>query len=337
MRARRTRYLAPLIVLALAAIAATFLISSGSQPAKQATQVPLVAPAQVGRGSVAPGVGATGAVTATYPLRVRREDGKEVVLNAAPRRIASLSAGATEILFAIGAADQVAAVSADSDFPAEAQGLPKADATLTNASVSVQRLDLVIVVGGDQSQIAALDALGVPVVALPSPATVVELEQQIQFFGDLSGHLIEAQRVAVGLRRRVDALQRQLANVPQGPRVYLELGGSRMAAPNSLAGDLLTLLKAQNVAPAGGDPYPALAADAITAKDPEVIVLAADGPPRAADLKTRPGWASVSAVRAGRVEAIEAALLTRPGPRIADGLLLLEQIIYPTLPSATPR
>src|SRR5579885_2860430 len=123
MNARRIRYLAPLIVLAVAAIVAAFLISSGGQSTKTppAPSLPLVqAP---GLTPVRPLLTATAG--ASYPRRLRRDDGRQIIIAAQPRRILSLSAGATEILFAIGAGPQVAGVSPDSDYPPDAASLPR--------------------------------------------------------------------------------------------------------------------------------------------------------------------------------------------------------------------
>ncbi len=332
MSPRHIRYLAPLIVLAVAAIVAAFLISSGGQSTRNppAPSLPLVqAP---GLTPVRPLLTATAG--ASYPLQLRRDDGRQIVIAAQPRRILSLSAGATEILFAIGAGPQVAAVSPESDFPPDAAGLPRVAPNAGVPAIQAQNPDLIVIVGGPQQTVAALDSAAVPVVALREPATVAELEQQIQFFGDITGRLNDAQRVAAALGRRVDAIQRQLAGVTQGPNVYVQIDSNGHAAgPTGLTGDMLRLLKAQNVVSAGNEPYPTESADAVAAANPEVIVLpAAGGTAAQTPVATPAAWANVAAVRNGRVATIDPVLLTRPGPRIADGLLMLEQILYPSRP-----
>ncbi len=332
MNARRIRYLAPLIVLAVAAIVAAFLISSGGQSTKTppAPSLPLVqAP---GLTPVRPLLTATAG--ASYPLRLRRDDGRQITIAAQPRRILSLSAGATEILFAIGAGPQVAGVSPDSDHPPDAASLPRVAPGAGVTAIQAQNPDLIVIVGAPQQTVAALDSAAVPVLALREPATVAELEQQIQFFGDITGRLNDAQRAAAALSRRVDALQRQLAGTSQGPSVYVQVApDGRSAGPAGLTGDMLRILKAQNVVSGSNEPYPTESADSVAAANPDVIVLPPPNvapPGTAAPVPT--AWANVAAVRNGRVATIDPVLLTRSGPRIADGLLMLEQILYPNRP-----
>ncbi len=325
------RYLAPLVVLALAAVVATFLISSGGQSTKAPQGPPQPFVLAPPRSPATPLLRATS--SASYPLRLRRDDGSEIVIAAQPRRILSLSAGATEILFQIGAGPQVAAVSPDSDYPPEA-ALPRVAADAGVTAIQAVNPDLIVVVGADARTVNTLDSAAVPVVALKAPATVAELEQQIQFFGDVTGRLADAQSAAAALGRRVDAIQRQLASTPQGPSVYVEVGpANRAAAPGSLTGDLLHLLKAQNVVASTAEPYPTVAPGSVAAANPDVIVLPGTGDASAVPAgQTRPDWANVAAVRNGRVVAVNPVLIVRPGPRIADGLLMLEQILYPNRP-----
>ncbi|HZQ36058.1 MAG TPA: ABC transporter substrate-binding protein [Dehalococcoidia bacterium] len=329
MTTRRIRYLAPLIVLAVAAIAAAFLISSGGESTKTppAPSLPLVQ---------APGLTParpllTATAGASYPLQLRREDGRQIVIAAQPRRILSLSAGATEILFAIGAGPQVAGVSPDSDYPPAAAALPHIAADAGVAATQAVNPDLIVIVGAPQQTVRMLDSTAVPVMALRAPATVAELEQQIQFFGDISGRLTDAQRAAAALGRRVDALQRQLAGTAQGPSVFVQVAADgRAAGPAGLTGDMLHLLKAQNIVTTGTEPYPVESADTVASANPDVIVLPSAG--GAAAIATPGAWANVAAVRNGRVATIDPVLVTRPGPRVADGLLMLEQILYPNRP-----
>lgn len=332
MNARRIRYLAPLLVLAVAAIVAAFLISSGGQSTKTPSGPSLPVVQAPGLTPVRPLLTATAA--ASYPLQLRRDDGRQIVIAAQPRRVLSLSAGATEILFAIGAGSQVVGVSPDSDYPADAAALPRVAANAGVTAVQAVDPDLIVIVGAAPPTVAALDSAAVPVVALRQPVTLAELEQQIQFFGDLTGRLSDAQRVAAALGRRVDSVQRQLAGTTQGPTAYVQIDGDGHAAgPAGLTGDMLRIVKAQNVVTANTEPYPGESAEAVAAANPDVVVLPPSGGSAAGTAVPVPtAWASLAAVRNRRVATIDPVLLTRPGPRIAEGLLMLEQVLYPNRP-----
>ena len=70
----------------------------------------------------------------------------------------------------------------------------------------------------------------------------------------------------------------------------------------------------------------------IIAADPDVIVLTnADAQVTVASVGARPGWATIGAVRQGRVVAIDPNLLNRSGPRAVEGLEALARAFHPTL------
>ena len=48
-------------------------------------------------------------------------------------------------------------------------------------------------------------------------------------------------------------------------------------------------------------------------------------------VKERPGWSVIAAVKNGAIYPIDDALISRPGPRIIDGLEDLARIIHPEL------
>ena len=122
--------------------------------------------------------------------------------------------------------------------------------------------------------------------------------------------------------------------IPAGPRVYHEIDPKLFsAAPSSFVGDLYTLLKARNVAPTGGTAFPQMTAEAIISADPEVIVLGDGQFPGGTpdEVRRRPGWAVISAVKNDRVYAVDDNLVSRPGPRVVDGLEQVAKLLYPEL------
>jgi iron complex transport system substrate-binding protein len=70
----------------------------------------------------------------------------------------------------------------------------------------------------------------------------------------------------------------------------------------------------------------------LVAADPQLILLgdAAYGATPAA-VKQRPGWGGITAVKNDAIRAVDDIVITRPGPRLADGLLDLARAIHPEL------
>ena len=267
-----------------------------------------------------------------FPITVQRSDGREITIQEPPERIASLSPGATEILFAIGAGENVGASDNFSDYPPEAEQTTKLDAFEPNleAIVAVEA-DLIIVAHNQDNVVEALDDLGEPVLYLVVPEGVEGVFEQIRLFGRVTDHQQEAEDLARSLEARIVAIEAKLADVDQGPRVFHELDNTLYtAAPDSFVGDLYNLLKAQNVAAGSDNPYPQLTQEIIIERDPEVIILADEEFGETPEtVKSRPGWDVISAVKNDRIHGIDPNTVSRPGPRVVDALEELARLLYP--------
>ncbi len=269
------------------------------------------------------------AAASTFPLVVKDSADASVRLEHAPERIISLSPGVTEILFAIGAGDRVVGTDRFSDYPAAAARTPKIEYSSPNPEAALAlRPDLVIMTTRQEQQVTQFRGLGMTVFYIGEPADLDALYGGIALLGRLTDHQAEAATVVADMRREIDAVVASIAPVSTGPRVFFELDPTLFtASPNTFIGAMLTLLKARNVAPAGGSPFPQLTAEAVLAADPEVVFLSHPGP--TAEVGQRPGWSAVTAVRNNRVYSVDPDAVSRPGPRLAQGIRLLGKALYP--------
>jgi iron complex transport system substrate-binding protein len=284
-------------------------------------------------------IGAPSAVAPSYPIEVRRSDGKTLTVAQAPKRIVSLSPGATEILYAIGAEAQIAAVDKQADYPDAAKNFPtKVDAFEPNVeAIAALQPDLVIVATDINGLVARLDSLNIPVYFADINTdikTVDDVMTQINLLGRVTGHAAQAGTLLDTLGARLRAVKDKVQGINQttSPKVYHELDSTFFtAAEGSFVGDLYRTLRARNIAgDGGGNPYPQMTQEAIIASDPDVIVLADEEFGVSIDsVKARPGWANISAVKNNRIVAIDPDIISRPGPRIVDALEQLGKAIYP--------
>jgi iron complex transport system substrate-binding protein len=147
--------------------------------------------------------------------------------------------------------------------------------------------------------------------------------------------------VVQGLERRVAAVAARTAaiSLERRPRVYWEVFDAPLmtAGRGSMLGQLIELAGGRNLFADLREEYPQIGAEAVVARDPEVI-LGADmastgaGALTAAGLRARPGWAGLTAVRTGRVVALPADPVSRPGPRLVDALEQVEALLHGTAP-----
>lgn len=288
-------------------------------------------------GGVAGAAGGGGAASGEFPVTIRDARGQEVVIATAPRRIVSLAPSVTEILFAIGAGPAVVGVDDYSNYPPEAATRTRVGAYWPPnvEQVVALRPDLVIASGEHADWADQMERLGVKVL-LVDARTVEDVTAITILVGRATGKTRQAMRVSEDVRRRVQAVKQRVARLPeeQRPRVYYEMYWDPLmtVGPQSLIGQLIELAGGRNIAADAATAYPEFSVEAVIDRDPQVIVFPdvhAPNMPTVEDLKARPGFALVSAVRDGRVHALDADVISRPGPRVAEAVEELARLFYP--------
>lgn len=275
----------------------------------------------------------------SFPVTVQRSDGKELSVEAPVSKIASLSPGATEIIFALGAESRLVAVDQQADYPEGAQNFArKMDAYQPNVeAIAALQPDLVIVADDANGIVGALDRISLPVLYIDLDTDVRTMNDvfgQIGLLGRLTGTEEKANEMIVDLNARVDAVVEKLEGLAttDGPIVYHELDSMFYSvAEQTFIGSIYRTLKARNIAEDGGGvSYPQLSQEAIIEANPDIIVLADEEfGVTVESVKARPGWGVITAVQTDRIYGIDPDIISRPGPRIVDALEQLAARFYP--------
>ncbi len=263
----------------------------------------------------------TTVASGTSPTTSPTSDGAE-------QRVVSLSPTHTEIMFAIGAGDQLVAVDEFSDYPAEAQQLPNDLSAFDNnvEAIAAYEPDLVLI-GGDFNGLGAqLDELGIGWWDGPAALTIDDTYRQITELGAATGHESEAEALIASMQTEIDEIVASTP-VPAEPLTFFHEIDDTLFSVDSTTfiGELYALLGLENIADrAEGDSggYPQLSAEFIVSADPDFIFLA-DTKCCGQSLETvaaRPGWADLSAVQSGNVVGLDDDIASRWGPRVVDFL-----------------
>ncbi|WP_419848140.1 ABC transporter substrate-binding protein [Candidatus Poriferisocius sp.] len=242
----------------------------------------------------------------------------DVINSERPQRIVSLSPMATEVLFAIGAAEQVVAVDEFSYFPAEA---PVTDLSGWDPNVEAvlsYEPDLVVIAHDANDLMSGLAAVGVPVLMSLAPVDFVSGYNSIAELGFAVGRTDEAAALVADLRAEIDEA---LAAAPDVPvRVYHELDNTYFSvSSNSFIGAVYAAMGVVNIADEvdpDGYGYPQLTEEYIVEANPELIVITDLVGYTAEDVAARPGWGEVAAVRNGNIVMVNADVASRWGPRL---------------------
>jgi iron complex transport system substrate-binding protein len=273
--------------------------------------------------TASPSVSASTSAAPAFPVTVTAANG-EVTLAEQPARIVSLSPTATEMLFAIGAGGQVAAVDDNSNYPAEAPKT-KLSAFQPNAeAVAGYDPDLVVFSNDANGLKAALTKLGVPMLELPAAATLDDAYAQITTLGQATGRVDDAAKVSQEMKDRIAAAVASVPASAKGEKVYHELDQTYFSVTSStFIGSVYAQFGLMNIADGAKDAsggYPQLSAEYVVTQAPDLIVLADTKccQQSAATVGKRPGFAGIPAVKNGRVVEADDDIASRWGPRAAD-------------------
>jgi cobalamin transport system substrate-binding protein len=260
--------------------------------------------------------------------------GRNVTIRANPQRIISLAPNITEILFALGLGDRVAAVTSYCDFPEEAKTKEKIGDTLHPNLERIIGLKPDLVLTSTASQLEdltrRLDQLAVPLY-VTNPRTVRETAASIRKIGEATGASARAAEIADDMEQRISAVEMRVKGLPQ-PRVLyvLQTGPLITAGRNTFINDLIRIAGGQSISGDETADYPQYSRETVIARAPEVIIAPSSHGKefvRVEDL--RRDFPTTPAVRSNRIVTVNPDWVDRPGPRIVDGLEELARGLHP--------
>ena len=246
-------------------------------------------------------------------------------------KIVSLSPTATEMLYAIGAGDQVVAVDSLSTYPAEVSSkVTKMSAYEPSVEAILAYEPDVVLISNDMNkiteQLESISSRKITVWTGAAAASIDDVYKQINELGELTGRSAEASALVADMTKRIDAVVPDVAPAV-AYSVYYELDNTYYSVTsNTFVGALLKQFGMVSIADGvqEGNDYPQLSAEAIVKADPAIIFLADTKccQQSVATVKARAGWSGVSAVQNDNIIELDDDIASRWGPRIVD---LIEQ------------
>lgn len=265
-----------------------------------------------------------------FPVTLTDDASRTVTITAQPEKIVSLAPANTEVLFAIGAGDRVVGVTSYDDFPAEVADIAKVgDFSGPNLeAVAAADPDLVLVTTGVQADvIGKLEALGATVLAI-DPVTLEGVYEDITEIGLATGNAKQAEDLVVSMETDAAEIAEAVAEAPK-VTAFIEIGQNPLftAGSDTLLGELLTVAGGTNVVTQPG--YVPYSSEQLVKSNPGVYLATKSSATDAAAVAKRPGYGGITAIKAGRVVILDDNLVSRPGPRIIEGLRLIAQGLHP--------
>ncbi|WP_435552909.1 ABC transporter substrate-binding protein [Natrinema sp. CGMCC1.2065] len=206
------------------------------------------------------------------------------------------------------------------------------DAVVTQGMCDVCAVDEAVI----EDAVARIDAS--PEIVPTDPHSVGDVLDDIERIGTAIDRRQQASELRTDLEARLEAVRERTAEIPpeDRPRVaILDWTDPAMVAGHWTA-ELVDWAGGEYGLADAGERSRPREWDEIRAYDPEVLIVAPCGfgleqiGRNATDLTEREGWAELTAVREGRVWAMDGDhYLNRPGPRLVDTLEALAPIVHP--------
>jgi iron complex transport system substrate-binding protein len=266
----------------------------------------------------------TTAQTSDFPVTVEGDNGA-VTIQERPDAIISLSPVSTEMLFAVGAGDQVVAVDDQSNYPTEAPMTDLSGFTPNVEAILAHEPDLVFISYDPGDLAASLDAAGVPVLSYGSASTLDDTYRQIEAIGTATGHAGEASLLNEQIANDLEAIVADAPDLPEGTDYYHEVDNTFYSATSmTFIGRIYGLFGLENIADAADEDgsafgFPQLSSEYIVSEDPDIVFLGNTLYGESTEtVSARPGWSALTAVQEGHVYELDSDIVSRWGPRVVD-------------------
>ncbi len=278
-----------------------------------------------------------------YPITISDNFGSEVIIKKPPQRIVSLSPCNTEILFAVGAGDQVVGGTTYDTYPLEAVNLSKIGGFSTVDIEAVVNLtpDLVLAeYGNGEETVNALKNLNLTVVSL-NPKTLDDILDNILLVGNITGNDETSLLLTTDMEQKIENIGAQTKDIPDSnkPAVLYIVWHDPMyaAGTGSYPNDLMTIAGGMNIVDEEG--WPIIDLEQIIDRNPEIIICSGMGGGSYTIMEAiteNEVLSTVDAIKNNKVYPIsDPNVMELAGPRIVEGLTELYGYIEPEIESNT--
>ncbi|PHK50482.1 ABC transporter substrate-binding protein [Staphylococcus edaphicus] len=252
-------------------------------------------------------------------------------------RIISLMPSNTEILYELGLGDKVIGVSTVDDYPKEVKDKKQFDAMKLNKEALLKaKPDLILAhesqKATDGKVLSSLKDSGVKVVYVKDAQSIDDMYGTFEQVGKVTGKEKEATALVKETKANIKKVIRSVPKDAKSQKVFMEVSSEPeiyTAGNHTFFDDMLKQLKTQNSF-SNLDGWQKVSKEAIIKKNPDVMIstMGISESDYQNIIDKRGGFDSLKAVKNGRIEAVNGDQISRPGPRIDDGLKALRDAIY---------
>ncbi|MCZ0754552.1 ABC transporter substrate-binding protein [Anoxybacillus sp. J5B_2022] len=275
---------------------------------------------------------------AVFPVTVKDGLGEDVTIKAEPKKIVSLIPSNTEIAYALGLGDKIVGVSDFDNYPEDVKNKEKIGGMEFNVEKIISlKPDLVLAhassAHNSKDGLKQLKDAGITVLVVNDAKSFDDVYHSIELIGKATGTTEKANEIVDHMKTKLEEIKEKAKNVKQPVKVWVEVSPAPeiyTAGKGTFIDDMLQAIQAKNVA---GDQegWPMFTEEKAVALNPDVIITTYGYYVKDAvnQVLARPAWKDVPAIKNKRVYDVNSDLVSRPGPRLVEGVEELAKVIYP--------
>ncbi len=275
-----------------------------------------------------------------FPVTITDGANREVTIEEEPETIVSIQASNTEIAFALGVGDKLIGRSDYDDYPKEALEIQTVGAQDINVELVLSLLPDVALVTDyhyktHPNVLKQFEDAGIDVIVVGDAESFEDAYHNIEMIGQATGTKTEAEEIVADMKERLQTIKDKAESVTDKKKVWVEVSPGPdifTTGKNTFMHEMLQSVGAINAAE-DHEGWVKLTEEEIVKLNPDVIVTTygyyIDDPKT--EVLSREGWAEVPAVKNGNIVDVDSNTVTRPGPRLIEGVESLAELIYPEI------
>jgi iron complex transport system substrate-binding protein len=274
---------------------------------------------------------------AAFPVTVKDGLGEDVTIQSEPKKIVSLIPSNTEIAYALGLGDKIVGVSDFDNYPEDVKNKEKIGGLEFNVEKVISlKPDLVLAhassVQSAKDGIQQLKDAGITVLVANDAKTFDDVYGTIELIGKATGTADKAQEIIQNMKTKLEDIKEKAKQIKKEDQVKVWVEISPVpeiytAGKGTFIDEMLQAISAKNVA-GSLEGWPMVTEEKAVAYKPDVIITTYGG---AKQVLERAAWKDVPAVKNKRVYDVNTDLVSRPGPRLVEGVEELAKVIYPEI------
>ncbi|MBE0067924.1 helical backbone metal receptor [Thermoanaerobacterium thermosaccharolyticum] len=270
-------------------------------------------------------------VKVTFPLKITDFMGRQVTIKKEPKRIVSLSPSTTELIYAIGAGNDVVGVTNYDDYPPEVKSVAKVGGYEgpNIEAILAQKPDIVFASNlSGKDQMDTIEKSGIPVVVLEAQ-NINQIYDSIKILGEITGNVEKGNEIISSMKDKIKEINDKVKDLPKVNVFYVvDTNGNWTAGKGTFIDELITLAGGNNVA-SDANGWAQYSMEKLVQKNPDVIITSQHAT-NANNIKNMPGYKDTKAAKDGKIFIISNDdIITKPSNRIVLGLEEIAKDLHP--------